>query len=271
MPRLYEIVSKESVESLRPFLTEALEAIGLDGLEAERKEDNLYTFTSKNWNLQVGPYEAGPLWASVVHSQILKHARFDPAAPDPFTHRASKISIRKLIAGEILPQLLGGTSETRRNQSTRFASELMRILWSNGLIKSIPGSNDLWVRGTSEDPVYSTERKTGANKAAKLYRMPRRDAERVEKRIHEEADKPVAVHYTVPELPTEATPQAILNWARQFKKTFDKLNARYEQLTKEYVAVRDKIDKLEKLENTKEWQETLQGLADVIKTDATKN
>lgn len=267
MPHLYEMVSKDSIDALRPLLKDALEAIGLEGLEADRKESNLYVFNQRNWNRPVsGGYEVGPLWVAAMHAQIMKHAHFDPSAPDPFTHRVTKLSIRGLLNKEMVPGWFKpGTDSKLMDQSHRFGSELMRLLYFNGLVKNVPKTNDYWVLGHLPREIkYSTSRDTGRHKQSK--QMPRRDAERVEKRIQEEANKPVYTHYTIPALPTEPTPKAILDWAKRTKDTFDKLNARYERLVEEYVAALDRIDKLEKLDNTREWSETLHGLSDILQS-----
>lgn len=258
MPKLYEIISAQSIDAVRPYLQRALDTIGMDGLERNRTDRNIYLFNQSGYyRITEDGHEAGPLLVATIHNFLLGVSVPDPEAPKPFTHQ-STMPISRVVS-RVFPTL-------PPDHNSRLAGEVSRILRAHNLVQPVTQSTRVWVRAVGADYNMGYKTVNQAAKATKAF-LTRKDEAHMVKREAEELAKqqPVISRFTIPSVPTEPSPEAILDWARRTKEAFDRLNTRYNALLDEHAEVVEKLKKLEGLEEVQQWKEVGQGLAEIMK------
>lgn len=255
MPKIYEIINAQSIDAVRPYLQRALDTIGMEGLEKNRSNQNIYLFNEEGYYRTTDDgFEAGPLLVSTVHNLLMAQSLPDSRAPHPFTHRS-----QSSLSG-VIRQAIPGLPQTHLN---RISGEVSRILRGHSLILPIRGSIQIWVRGVSGDYNMGYRTQSQASRATKAF-LTRKDEAQMLKREAEMTSPKVVVRYGIPAVPRDPTPENILEWARLTKGAFDKLNERFSALQAENEALQEKLEKLGSLEEVQQWKEVGQGLASII-------
>lgn len=236
MVKLYEKLSMDQIAQLVPKVQELLVDVG-SYRESDGSAKSSRFVIPNDWDDSVSE----PLMRA-VHSIML--ARGNPAKlPKPFTH------VFRGFTTEIVMELAEGLMT--RPQAQQLGGQVLSTLRYNNLVRKVtPGSSrELWV---APWPV---------GKQLKVIRylkdtLPLKERIIIDRRIAEEADKPVDTHFDLSTIPLPGPdPESILNYVAKLKQSFDKLNNQFEQTKAELAELKQKA----------QWSDIPEKLGEIVK------
>lgn len=250
MPKLHEVVTDRTIETLKESARESLLAFEED---TSRKKTAQYAVRYSN----DAEIEASYPIVRYVHSRLWALARPAVGLPPGFERRTSGEANIVSIIRELNKDGLLGWKEP---QYRSLATQVSRILRANHLLEKVSKGNRLptWAVAPWRGELNWTQKVEG------------KPDWRTEQRIAEENAKNSTVvnRYDIRALgaPT-ATPDGMVEWAEKVVKLFDRLNNQYHATIEDLKSMREERDKLmeafEKLK-TDDWEVAKTRIADLL-------
>lgn len=231
--KLWELANRDGVNGLLPYVEEAVLRL------SESSYKSLGPRT---------PAEVGEPMARYIHNKVMYRARplrpGDPTPPDPvYTHiaypnekgdgmqtwgdLAMVTMVEKMGSG-----VLGEQEVKNLAGSLQFQLKVKKLMVSG----QGTGTACYFIRPWPYDLKWSHESRTH------YY------DEKIEKRIDEEADKPVTIYRSsrvvVGEVPDKITPEWAVATVKRLAEAFDKLSERYTRLESENAELAAKLEEL---------------------------
>lgn len=235
-------------------LEESLTSESVTALYDAFKAGLLKVESPENGNLHLNRprfAEVGPSLLRYVHQRMLSTAKLDPHPPDHlFPYRAS-ITLTDIVRSEF-------PEDTPREKYSGLVGEIGRLLKANRMAHIVPGPGGIWVGHhipSDEDMKYMPS--TG-----------KRD-HKVEKRIEEEADKPVSKRTDLRaiKLPS-GDPESVMEFVERFVpaalKVQDENKALKDEVLELKALLAETIEAAEKLEENGKWSGTADRIKDLM-------
>lgn len=247
--KLWELANREGVNGLLPYVEDAVLSF---------KESEINSLTKRV------PTEVGEPMARYVHGKIMAAARVlktsDPQPPRPvYTHIALPKRAEfhdtygEVGMARIVRDMTGGVLSDE--EVRQLALSIGYHLRYYGLAESMKGSGvaGYWTRPWPKDLVW---RHHAVDTLRKDFRA--------EKRITEEADKPVKVYRSakvvVGDVPDKITPEWAVETIKRMAKAFDDLAERHVKLEEKYVELEARYEEMV----TDPWEEATTNIKAVL-------
>lgn len=160
------------------------------------------------------------------------------AEPQPDGTRRSKMSVS---------DALRAVTDTFLNdkKNNQLASAISRLMVQNGILP--PGHSRRKIINPWREPKYFPYHTSGKPDVV------------IEKRIHEESDKPVKVYFDITQIPApEPNPQSVLEYLKKLRASYNKLQERYDEIVLANELLEEEVKSLRSKLEGGEWDQVVE-------------